>query len=406
MYMLNIFFISNDSRIEKLIEHFQPFFKSKIRMASDFDHGLKEVFENRPSAVFIQSDIGTVSGETVARHIKSLLGSDSPRIVFMGEGDAKSKTGNSWCDDWILLSDSEQVFQEEFVKLIAAYYPDDWNEILSGISRTVPHIPVADSEQAIHDVSDEPEVSKDGDVRGRCDTADGTANSPGSTDEKRFGTFSADMAPEDDAEVPEKTLPEHGSLGLGEYHAYDVSSKKWVAARGLRLGLFLLFVLAVAGGVMYVRSLLQHGNRLESPQPHSAGITKITGKPAIAEKKHVDGITGLPSFIHADWRQPRYTDSHPGWEKYVSADYEFLLFREKSVIRAIQVIARDKKGIPEPFMASVLKEMGIKGPLPAGVSERKEGFLVKRVLINGFAEFATYSEDGDERVKAFVLEFS
>ena len=127
--MLNVFVISSDTRVRSLIEHFQPFFKTKIRCASDFDNGLKEVFENRPSVVFIQSTIGTVSGETVSRHIKSLLGSQSPRIVFLGENDLKAKTGTSWCDDWISLGDSEQQLQQDFAEIFSRSFPQEWREI-------------------------------------------------------------------------------------------------------------------------------------------------------------------------------------------------------------------------------------------------------------------------------------
>ncbi len=134
--MLNVFVISSDKRVESLIGHFQPFFKSKIRCASDFDNGLKEVFENRPSVVFIQSTIGTVSGETVSRHIKSLLGSDSPRIIFMGDSDSNGAKGTSWCDGWICVSDSAQQMQQDFIEIISRNFPEDWREIHKEMEKT------------------------------------------------------------------------------------------------------------------------------------------------------------------------------------------------------------------------------------------------------------------------------
>lgn len=403
--MLNIFFISNDSRVEKLIEHFQPFFKSKIRRASDFDQGLKEVFENRPSAVFIQSNIGTVSGETVARHIKSLLGSDSPRIVFMGEDDAKSKTVNSWCDDWILLGDSEQAFHEGFSTLIAAYYPEDWREIFSEISTMAPLIPVAEAEEASPEKSVASDAAKDGDVSVPCDSGQETEKVRGAATEKRISSFRADMVPEDNPAVADRDVPAFVDLGCEEYRAKDDAPKKSGAVRRLRVGLVLLLALAVAA-VIYSRRLLDHVNRPETTHLPPSEASKMTGKPAKAATKHVVGMKGLPSFIQAEWRNLPYTESHPGWEKYESSEYQFLVFRENDVIKAFQVVAKDKKGISEPFMASVLKELGFTGTLPSGVNERKDGFLVKRVVIDGFAEFVTYREEGAEQVRAFVLEFS
>jgi len=403
--MLNIFFISNDSRVEKLIEHFQPFLKSKIRKASDFDQGLKEVFENRPSAVFIQSDIGTVSGETVARHIKSLLGSDSPRIIFMGEDDAKSKTGNSWCDDWILLGDSEQVFHDGFSKLIAAYYPEDWGEIYSEISKTAALIPASETEEESPEKCVANDAAKDGEISVSCEAGQDTKKVHGTATEKRISSFSADMGPADDAAVTDRDLPAYPDPGFEEYHAHDVAPKKSGVSRVLHAGLFLLLILAVATGAIYSRRLLDHVNRLRTTQRPPSEVSKTTGKPESGTTKQILGMKGLPSFIHAEWRNLPYTESHPGWEKYVSSDYEFLLFRENDAIKAFQVVAQNAKGISEPFIASVLKEMGFTGVLPSGVSERKNGFLVKRVVIDGFAEFVTYREEGHEQVKAFVLEF-
>jgi hypothetical protein len=141
--MLNVFVISSDKRVESLITHFQPFFKTKIRRASDFDQGLKEVFENRPSMVFIQSTIASVSGETVARHIKSLLGSESPTIIFMDETPGSEKKGASWCDATLVISDSEKQFQEDFASLVSHYNPTYWSEI-TGEKTGGTSVPAAD----------------------------------------------------------------------------------------------------------------------------------------------------------------------------------------------------------------------------------------------------------------------
>lgn len=127
--MVNVFMISSDERIAGLVEFFQPFFKSKIRCAADFDNGLKEVFENRPTIVFIQSEIDTVSAETVSGHIKSLLGTVSPRIVFMGDPESDALKDASCCDDWIHISDSPQQLRQDFGDLIARCFPKDWQDI-------------------------------------------------------------------------------------------------------------------------------------------------------------------------------------------------------------------------------------------------------------------------------------
>ena len=47
----------------------------------------------------------------------------------MGDIDVKGKTGTSWCDDWISVSDSEQQLQQDFAELISRCFPTDWREI-------------------------------------------------------------------------------------------------------------------------------------------------------------------------------------------------------------------------------------------------------------------------------------
>lgn len=139
--MLNIFFVSNDIRVERLIEYYQPFFKTKMRRASDFDQGLKEVFENRPGLVFIQSSINEVSGETVARHIKLLLGGGSPLIVSLGDSKALENKGATWCDECIGIHDSDRRLQDEFEQLIARLYPGDWYDISRDMGLVSPDAP-------------------------------------------------------------------------------------------------------------------------------------------------------------------------------------------------------------------------------------------------------------------------
>ena len=55
--MINLLFITNNPRAEQLCGHFQQQLKVRIDLVSDFDHGLKGVFEQRPSVVCIQEQI-------------------------------------------------------------------------------------------------------------------------------------------------------------------------------------------------------------------------------------------------------------------------------------------------------------------------------------------------------------
>jgi len=408
--MLNIFFISNDTRVKRLVEHFQPFFKSKIRTASDFDQGLKEVFENRPDLVFIESFIGAVSGETVARHIKSLLGADSPRIIFMGERGQKGKAGSSWCDDWILYGDSDESFRNGFSDLIAAGYPDDWREISSemaarsaGVSREVApeHAEAGDAggseAREEWDIPDSalPGMPVEGHEKPLPATAAPETGAAGA----------ADLKPEAET-APIEESPEYQSLGIETFRAEGGTRRKEFPARRSRLRALLLMVCLLAGAAVWVH-YLQGGEGLVGKAPaRPVSVCEIPRGPAAPPERPAVGVTALPAVIRPEWRDPSYARANPGWDRYVSAGYEFKVFRENGFIRALQVVSTAKQGITDSFLGALLREMGHGGPLPEGTVEKRDGFLVKKVVIDGFAELVTYREEGAERAKALVLELS
>jgi hypothetical protein len=396
--MLNIFVISSDKRVTRLIDHFQPFLKSKIRSASDFDNGLKEVFENRPSVVFIQSTIGTVSGDTVSRHIKSLLGSASPRIVFMGDIDSNVKKGTSWCDDWISISDSPQQLQQDFAELISRSFPEDWLEIQKEMEKTAPAPAVSDHDDSCSAVaiSDNAESQKahvgasEFDVFGKADEICVPQKTEGS------GT---DVPGLDMDIVVEEEFPAYQNLYEDPSLASGVSPPK---RRSVGRLLAALFLLAVVGSGVYFWLLRSGDSKTAVTPPPVATVDHPVSPPA----KIKNGIKGLPSFVHSEWRDVPYTAQHPGWERYVSPEMDFRIFREKDTIKALQGISLNSKGIFEPVLVQILEQLGINGPLPKGKETLENGFLVKSIVFPGMAELLIYHEQGGTQIKAFVLEFS
>jgi len=397
--MLNVFVISSDKRVRSLIAHFQPFFKTKIRCASDFDNGLKEVFENRPSVVFIQSTIGTVSGETVSRHIKSLLGSESPRIVFLGESDVKGKAGTSWCDDWIRISDSDQQLQQDFAELFSRCFPTDWREIHEEMENRAR----ADSKNLAEPHGSEEFISSG--VPLRQEVAEESEPGPSGT---LAGTSIPEKSDNLTVEIPspgsgiaeEEVFPAYQNLYDDPSLATDFSRKK---RRSVGKYLAVFFLLAVAGAGVYLWKIHGNGAQLSVRPPSPASKAD---RPAPSATTIMVDDNGLPSFLRSDWRDPLYSSQHPGWERFLSPEVDFRLYREKGTIKALQGISRKQSGISDAFLTDLLKQCGFNGPLPKGIVEVKNGILVKSVVLSGGAELVTYQEQEAPHLKAFVLEFS
>lgn len=388
--MLNIFFISNDVRVARLIEYFQPRFKSKIRWADNFDHGLKEVFENRPALVFIQNSIHSVSGETVARHIKSLLGSASPKIVYLDETGPKLRKNAAWCDEWMRMPDSQLQFQDEFADLVARLYPDDWEEdinnaagdlsnaasaVIAGAGggepeRRLPHA----ADRALREEAGQPV---------QPELVPVTVNGPD-------GQGNVSVAPATD---PEAAFPAAGA-------------ERRRRGRG-RLGkaLLLLVLAGAVAGLVYV--LLMRENRVSLPSAPGTE-TAQTARPADEAGRELlrrKVREGLPSFIRSEWRDPAYSSRHPGWERYVSAEAEFRLFRNGGMMKALQIVAPEGRSLSEPYLASVFRALGYPVPARAGKALPKDGFLMEQGVLEGSAETVIYRESDGRTVRAFVMVF-
>jgi hypothetical protein len=406
--MLHIFIISNDVRVEKLIEFFQPFFKTKIRRASDFDHGLQEVFENRPSVVFIQSTIGSVSGETVARHIKSLLGSGSPRIVFMGEEGARTGRKAAWCDDWISINGSEQKLRRDFSKLLNEYYPVDWSEIAREMEKSASRQPDASAGSDSIQAPAKPGGIACADAQPASDTSLAPEEPKTITTEGTAGTQAlADLPPvPEETELPFEIFPDDSNPYQDSSSIPEFPQRQKRTSAFLRLGLLILFLLILTGGWLLFRKSQDNRPHIPAIQHPAANATPKQGRPPHPPSPGANNVRELPSFIRHDWRDASYSASHPGWERYLSPEYDFRLFRENDSIKAIQVIARGNGQVPDTYLASVLREFGLPRPQSMGVPERKGGLLVQRITIQGKAELVLYKSDGDGRLKAFVLAFS
>jgi flagellar FliL protein len=400
--MLNVFVISSDKRVASLIEYFQPFLKSKIRCASDFDNGLKEVFENRPSVVFIQSTIGTVSGETVSRHIKSLLGSASPRIVFMGDFDSSGKKGTSWCDDWICVSDSEQQMQQDFADLISRNFPEDWLEIslemekiASSSAGAIVDLPFLGKEISTEGISRQGkpagiELEVSGESPDFSRPADAAA------------AAGAGLTGLQGKIVKEEAFPTYQKTYGDSFPEKIASKSKHHFAGKLFFGLFLL---ATAGSGIYFWLAREEGKTIPAVLP-SASSPESAGPAASLSAKKKRGIRGLPAFVRSEWRDTLYTVQHPGWERYVSPKADIRIYRKNGMIKALQGISPGRRGFSDVYLTQMLNQAGIEGPLPSSKDSSENGFLVKTFVLPGIAELVTYQVQGSAQIKAFVLEFS
>lgn len=127
--MVNLLFISNSAKIDRIRNVLQPFLKVKIDVVGDFDFGLKDVFEKRPATVFIQDQIDGVTGESVARHIQMLLGTGAPSFIFMHGGSPKAKPIKGLFEYLIDLTQADAALVEDIQATLKSLLGPQWEKI-------------------------------------------------------------------------------------------------------------------------------------------------------------------------------------------------------------------------------------------------------------------------------------
>lgn len=493
--MLTLLFISDDTRVADLIARFQPKLKARMRLALDFDQGLKEVFDNRPAAVFIQGDISGISGETVARHIKTLLRTDAPRIVLMHAVPLSVQGANKWFDDTVDFSLTPAELLEQFSRRLREIAPTHWLDhddvpaapaasnsetVTAHVAQTVPppsevpdsfdwESPAFPASAGVPSYSDQPVSSVMGEEQ-ECQLADILPTSsqrdegveasgavvPGarirdvmpSIVEESTTTQSLfaqrpesppDQRPADPSPAREATPKAVPPLPLPSPHERDDTddrfaallsdfsadgpagrSAQWVTipppeevdgASGWRLTLWAIVIVLLLVGAVVGGSLLMKGKGITSEKPSDSGRAlapsqvspapvpvPVPERPAAVRAVPVEQV---PSFVPKGGKDRGYGKTHPGWERYLSDGIEYRLFREEGRLKAVQVLARRDRSIPESLLATVVRELtGSENPI---VSSRMKtgGYRRESGRIDGKGEVVVYRKNGG--IRGFVV---
>ena len=422
--MNSILIISNDSRAEVLVKAYQLQLKGQVNCVADFDRGLKEVFDKRPAAVFIQSEISGISGDAVAKHIKGLLRDSSPRLILLREAPEKPLGSRNTFDESIDLFLAEDDLHDQFKSQLEKVPSLQWLE--TAASATPPVTASAEEfplvlEPETATIATEPvkaspspapsQPEADSSVSGPATTAPAArparptvqpAATPAAPPRPQVRVQPARVAPEI-IPVPNVAAAETPPLSAlnGRGGGSSATRRYWPYLLGL------LVPLTVAVCWYYLPKTSTTGNTAKvtaTPAP--------TAKPPVTVKSSVPvtpaaGLgTVLPSSIPVNGRDAAYAGTHPGWERYLGTDYEFLVFREQGTIRAFQVIARTGAGIPEPFIRTFLREVSVSDAYRVTSRQEQGGYLVEDGKSGIKDEILLYRKKSSGVIRAFVVTVS
>lgn len=114
-------------------------------------------------------------------------------------------------------------------------------------------------------------------------------------------------------------------------------------------------------------------------------------------------LSVLPDFIPRYGADKQYGKANPGWERYKGQVTEFKIFREEQTIKAIQVIDRGGRGVPESFMKGVLRQVAKKPRFSVEASEKKDGYEISRGSVSDNLSVVYYRDEQGGRLRAFVM---
>jgi len=362
--MVNILFISNDTRINGLISYLQPLLRSAINSTADFDQGLKDVFDKRPDLVFIQRKIGGVSGDTVAQHIKELLRGKRPKIILL-QDDSENTPVNSCYDDSVGFLLQEPELYRAFQKFLEKFPEMPWRENLTAAPEGV------DAEPAAPDTA-------------------GPAVRPNA---KKSGEPVKKKPSQLPLAKPAPALQKHSVPDEDEDAVFGDIPFVYTPAKRCRWKIIGSIAAALILGVSIFGSFFWY-----------SGESKSLADSVSDSERGVDSLH-LPAVIVANRADGAFSANNPGWQKFVGERVEFRVFRENEKVRVIQAIVHGQ-AVGNEFMNAFLLDLFGSSDCSIASTAAKEGYLVQKGTAPHGSEIIIYRQEKTNLIKGFVISFA
>lgn len=404
--MITVVIIASDQRADLLKDLFQPLLKAQICVDSDYELGLKSVFDKRPALVFIQGEISGVSGGAIAKQIKGLLRDAAPRIVLMGDAASLKEKARSWYDDSLDFSLPEGELIPLFREQLSKHLPDIWRDVpaltcdsAGGRSDAVePGLPASSGAS----------FSPAGDLVGNTDMA--SMLKPEAIPPAAAHT--AVKLPSASESAPKKNRPavQTGKVAFPGTPAlsrqvpqFEPTFPERAPAKshsGLYLG-GLAAALVLAALIYY---LSHHTRPVPQARPQVSSAPKAQApRPPATQPETRARIARLPESVPVAGRDPGYEPGHPGWSRYTGDGMEFKVFSDKGEIKAIQVLAGGARSIPEDMPKSLLGQIFGYASYSSVSSVEKQSYLVQQASLPGAAEMLVYRKKGAQGIRGIVI---
>lgn len=178
-----------------------------------------------------------------------------------------------------------------------------------------------------------------------------------------------------------------------------------IAKRPARPNTLRLILASAIAGIIVIVLFVAVKRTSHAPSKTAAVPQKILKAAPALPPEPLGKPLQLPSFVPTASLDAAYTRANPGWERYVTAETEYRVFREGSAIRALQAIDLTGKGIPEEFAKKALAEVADLTEAVPRTTERKGVYLIERSQPSPVTRAVLYRKDPSRQIKAFVVYF-
>jgi hypothetical protein len=405
--VVNIVLLTNEERLIRLFNNSAVQGTGKVRVAAGIHEALAAVTTKGQNLIFIQERLGEMAGELLAYRMSEELKGKKVRIILFGDPEAIPVSGR-------------KPFQ---AVLDPALSDDDLSAVILEIVST----PAAGTRKKKAPVKNKPLPSAverkpaESEPAILTETVDDVVKIQGAASYPLPAYSSDDIPPVSDltrttfqaklesalneasgsSTVPRREMPLVSPEPLRVTWGKPTFLER-VRDRFRRPRILIIFGAACACFLALMFFLLfyqQKPGKTVGSSGSKPGTEENVVSPAF---QNAPGA--LPSFLPRQSADSAYGKANPGWERYQGPLTEFRIFREKGLIRALQIIDRSGQGISPALLSSVLTEMAGGRQYVVETTEQKGSFIVEKGTVLNGDRIIVYRKEPERSVKAFVLD--
>ena len=409
--MVNIVLLTNQERLIRLFSGPGMQNAGKVRVASGIHEALSAISPLRQNLICIQERLGEMSGELLAHRIGAELKGKKVTIVLFGDPETIPLSGRK---PFHAVLDTALSDAELTVAIL---------EILSTpAARTRKKKGAAESKLPLQAVEMRPAESG---APVLSDTIDDVVEIQSTSSFREVAPSLRDASPSTD--VPKTPFQVKLESALDEANGASVTPRpdrsllsaepftgplrvSWgkpslmsrIRDRVPRAKLLMISGVLFALFSALVIFLIFYQQKPDGTVAAPGVSSSKAGTEASLPFQNIPGA--LPSFLPRQDADRDYGKANPGWERYQGPVTEFRIFREKGLIRAIQIIDRGGQGISPGLLSSVLTEITGSRHYVVETTEQKESYQVEKGSVLTGDRIIVYRKEPERSVKAFVLD--